>query len=149
MGLKAEASLIEAISSDNIKDIRTALIEYIRRNPSNVEENISTLNYAQEFVDEIFEVHNEKEFKRTQDWNKDYFLQSLEELNINFSEERFQHLCLVGAYIYSKDYSEDAIIINNTEPVKDIEIQVEKLKTGLALGLGLITGLILGRKSKR
>lgn len=149
MGLKAEASLIEAISTENIKGIRTALIEYIRTNPSNVEESISALNYAQEFIDEIFEVHNDKEFKKTQDWNKDYFLNSLEELNLNFSEERFQHLCLVGAYIYSKDYSEDAIIINNTEPVKDMEIQVEKLKAGLALGLGLVAGLILGRNFKK
>jgi len=149
MEIKAEASLIEAISSEDIKGIREALIEYIRRNPSNVEEVISALNYSHEFIDEIFEVHDNKKLKKTQEWNKEYFLKTLEDLSDNFSEQRFHHVCLVGAYIYTKDYSEDTIIINNTEPVKDIEIQVEKLKAGLALGVGLVVGLLIGRKSRR
>lgn len=149
MEFKAEATLIEAITSENIKNIRNALIEYIRRDPGNVEDILGALNYTHEFVDEIFEPGDEKLLKGIECWNKEYFLNLIEDLAENFSEERFNHTCLVGSFIYPKVENNDAIVINNTEPVSDIEIQIEKLKTGIALGVGIVAGFLIGRKLRR
>jgi hypothetical protein len=149
MEFKAEASLIQAISSENIEGVREALLTYIRRDPGNIEEIMRALNYAKELIEGIFEPHDEKEFKDVEQWSKEYFLNVLDDMYSNFSEIRFQHICLVGAHIYPGDNCNDTVIINNTEPVTDMEIQVEKLKTYVALGLGLVVGFALGKKWRK
>lgn len=149
MEFKAESSLLEAISSDNIDGAREALIEYIIRYSGNTQEIMYAVTYAKELIDGIFEEHNENPFQDISHWNKEYFFNEVDELRNNFSEIRFQHLCLVGAHLIPKDDNKDTIIINNTEPVTDMEIQVEKLKTGVALGIGLLVGFLIGRKRNK
>jgi hypothetical protein len=149
MEFKAEASLIQAIASESINEVREVLCEYIRREPGNIEEIMGAVNYSKELLEGIFDSHNNKGFKDIEQWNKEYFLNILKDLNENFSEIRFQHACLVGAHIYPRENYNDTVIINNTKPVTDMELQVEKLKTSVALGLGLIVGFALGKRWRR
>lgn len=149
MEFKLESNLVEAISSDNINGVRNALIEYIIRDSGNTQEIINALNYAKELMDDIFQPYDGKELKDASQWNKEYFLTGVDELRNNFSEVRFHHLCLVGAHISPRSNNQDTIIINNTEPVTDIEVQVEKLKAGVALGAGLVIGFLIGKSITR
>ncbi|MEG2288560.1 MAG: hypothetical protein RSA29_05785 [Clostridium sp.] len=141
----------ESVKSNSIDDVRKALIEYIRVEPENSEKLINALNYAKENVDGLFEIHDNIKLEEDNLWTKEYFLKTLKDLSNNFSEERFNHLCLVGAFIYPNTEAEgqDTVIINNIKPVSDSELRFEKVKTMLALGSGILVGFIIGKKLGR
>ncbi|MEG1255706.1 hypothetical protein [Clostridium sp.] len=138
----------EAVKLNSVEDVRKALIEYIRVEPENSEKIINALNYAKETIGGLFEIHDDIKLEEDDKWDKEYFLKTLKDLSDNFSEERFNHLCLVGAFIYPNIESteQDTVIINNVKPVTDSELRFEKVKTMLALGTGLLVGFIVGRK---
>ncbi|MEG0306607.1 MAG: hypothetical protein RR636_01605 [Clostridium sp.] len=141
----------ESVKSNSIEDVRKALIEYIRVEPENSEKLINALNYAKENVDGLFEIHDNIKLEEDNLWTKEYFLKTLKDLSNNFSEERFNHLCLVGAFIYpnTEAVCQDTVIINNVKPVSDSELRFEKVKTMLALGSGILVGFIIGKKLGR
>lgn len=131
----AEASLIEAISLGEVEAVRTALIEYIRKDPGNVGEILRAKKYAEEFIDGLMDEHNNEVLKPISEWDKEYFLKSLSSLIDNFSEIRFQHICMIGAYLYPESTSKDAIIINNLEPVEKInkkEVAIKIIASAVA-----------------
>jgi len=138
----------EAVKLNSIEEIRRALIEYLRIEPENSEKIINALNYAKENTEGLFEIHDGAKLEEDNKWTKDYFLKTLKDLSKNFSEERFNHLCLVGAFIYPNidTLDQDTVIINNVKPVSDAEIKFEKVKSALALGTGLLIGYIIGKK---
>jgi hypothetical protein len=138
----------EAVKSNSIEEVRKALIEYIRVEPENSEKIINALNYAKENIKGLFEIHDGAKLEEDNKWTKEYFLKTLQDLSNNFSEERFNHLCLVGAFIYPNEdiIEQDTVIINNVKPISDAEIKFEKVKSALALGTGLLIGYIIGKK---
>jgi hypothetical protein len=138
----------EAVKLNSVEEVRKALIEYIRVEPENSEKIINALNYAKENIQGLFEIHDGTKLEEDNKWTKEYFLKTLQDLSKNFSEERFNHLCLVGVFIYPNidDSDQDTVIINNVKPVCDAEIKFEKVKSVLALGTGLLIGYIIGKK---
>lgn len=138
----------EAVKLNSTEEVRKALIEYIRVEPENSEKIINALNFAKENIQGLFEVHDGTKLEEDNKWTKEYFLKTLQDLSKNFSEERFNHLCLVGAFIYPNvdNSDQDTVIINNVKPVSDSEIKFEKVKSALALGTGLLIGYIIGKK---
>lgn len=152
--MEISLNLIEdAVGSGNLEQVRKALIEYIRREPENSQKIVRAVNYAKEHVSNLFDLHDGKQLQEQYKWDKEYFLSTLKDLNHNFSEERFNHLCLVGAFIYPtedvKEELKDTIIINNTEPVTDPELKLEKVKTLLALGTGVLIGFFIGKNIRK
>ncbi len=152
--MEISLNLIEdAVNSGNLDQVRKALIEYIRREPENSQKIIRAVNYAKEHITNLFDLHDDKQLQEEYHWNKEYFLNTLKDLNHNFSEERFNHLCLVGAFIYpvedGKEGLKDTIIINNTDPVTDSELKLEKAKTLLALGTGVLVGFFIGKNIRK
>lgn len=141
----------EAIKSQSIAEVRRALIEYIRVEPENSDKILNALNYAKDNVDGLFEVHNGVKLEEDDKWTKEYFLNTLKDLSINFSEERFNHLCLVGASLYPNYATEerDTVIINNVKPISDAELRFERVKTLLALGTGVLVGYFIGKNIKK
>ena len=138
----------EALKSKNINEVRRALIEYIRVEPDNSDKILNALNYAKNNIDNLFEEHNGAKLEEEDKWTKEYFLNTLKDLSLNFSEERFNHLCLVGASLYPNeilDNEKDTVIINNVKPVTDSEIKFERVKSLLALGTGLLVGYLVGK----
>lgn len=138
----------EAVKAADILQIRKALTEYLRVEPGNSEKIMGALNYAKDNVEDLFEVHDGKKLEEENQWNKDYFLKTLQNLSDNFSEERFNHLSLVGAFLYpdTDEKEQDTVIINNVKPVTDSQLRFEKVKALLALGTGLIVGYIAGKQ---
>lgn len=141
----------EAIKSKSVDEVRRALIEYIRVEPENSDKILNALNYAKENVEGLFEVHDGAKLEEDDKWNKEYFLNTLKDLSGNFSEERFNHLCLVGASLYPNEavVDRDTVIINNVKPVSDAELRFERVKTFLALGTGLFIGYLVGKNIKK
>ena len=148
MEFTAEASLIEAITLGEA--VRTALIEYIRKDPGNVGEILRAKKYAEEFIDDLMDEHNDKELKPIDEWNKEYFLKCLSDLIDNFSEIRFQHICMIGAYLYPQSTSRDAIIINNLDPVGKINKKelATKVITAAVACAAISTILLKSKKHK-
>ena len=138
----------EAVNLKDVVEVRKALIEYIRVEPGNPEKIVNALNYAKENVEGLFESHDGEKLEEEDKWNKEYFIKTLQDLSRNFSEERFNHLCLVGAYLYpaTEEKEQDTVIINNVKPVTDAEVRFEKVKSFLALGTGLFLGYMVGKK---
>lgn len=141
----------EAIKSQSIDEVRRALIEYIRVEPENSDKILNALNYAKDKIDGLFEVHNGVKLEEDDKWTKEYFLNTLKDLSTNFSEERFNHLCLVGASLYPNYATEerDTVIINNVKPISDAELRFERVKTLLALGTGVLVGYFIGKNIKK
>lgn len=149
--MEISLNLIEdAVKLSDVNEVRKALIEYIRVEPGNSEKIINALNYAKKNIDNLFQIHDKKKLEEEANWTKEYFIQTLQELSKNFSEERFNHLCLVGAYLYpnteEKASDKDTVIINNLKPVTDAEVRFEKVKSFLALGSGLLVGYLIGKQ---
>lgn len=140
----------EAVKLKDVSEVRKAIIEYLRVEPGNSEKIMNALNYAKDYVDGLFEVHDNKKLEEEDKWDKDYFLSTLQDLSNNFSEERINHLCLVGAFLYpttdDKKDEQDTIIINNVKPVTDAEVRFEKVKSLIALGSGIMVGYLVGKK---
>ncbi len=138
----------EAVKLKSVPEVRKALTEYIRLEPGNSEKILNALNYAKENIAGLFEAHDDIKLEEDDKWTKEYFLKTLQDLSKNFSEERFNHLSLVGAFLYPNIEStdQDTVIINNVKPVTDIEIKFEKVKAVLALGTGLLLGYVIGKK---
>lgn len=141
----------EAIKSKSIDEVRKALIEYIRVEPENSDKILNALNYAKENIEGLFEAHDGAKLEEDDKWTKEYFLNTLKDLSINFSEERFNHLCLVGASLYPNENVEDrdTVIINNVKPISDAELRFERVKTLMALGTGLFVGYLVGKNIKK
>lgn len=141
----------EAIKSKSIDEVRKALIEYIRVEPENSDKILNALNYAKENIQGLFEVHDGSILEEDDKWTKEYFLNTLKDLLVNFSEERFNHLCLVGASLYPNETvgDRDTVIINNLKPISDAEIRFERVKGFLALGTGLLVGYLVGKNIKK
>lgn len=141
----------EAINSKSVDEVRKALIEYIRVEPENSDKILNALNYAKDSTEGLFESHDGVKLEEDDKWTKEYFLNTLKDLSLNFSEERFNHLCLVGASLYPSDTvgERDTVIINNVKPISDAEIRFEKVKTFLALGTGLFIGYMVGKNIKK
>lgn len=152
--MEISLNLIEdAVKLKNLSEVRKALIEYIRVEPGNSEKIVTVLNYAKEHIGGLFEAYDGKVLEEEDKWDKEYFLKTLGDLSSNFSEERFNHLILVGAYLYpmtdDSDAIKDKVIINNVKPVTDAEIRFQKVKTYLALGCGLLAGYVIGKSIKK
>ncbi len=141
----------EAIKSKSIDEVRRALIEYVRVEPENSDKILNALNYATENIDGLFETHDGINLEEDDKWTKEYFLNTLKDLSNNFSEERFNHLCLVGASLYPNDTisDKDTVIINNVKPISDAELRFERVKTVLALGTGVLVGYLVGKNIKK
>lgn len=138
----------EAVKLGSVEEVRKALSEYIRLEPGNSEKIINALNYSKENMNGLFETHDNIKLEEDNKWTKEYFIKTMQDLSKNFSEERFNHLCLVGAFLYPnfESLDQDTVIINNIKPVTDTEIKFEKIKSMLALGTGLFVGYIIGKK---
>lgn len=141
----------EAIKSKSIDEVRRALIEYIRVEPENSDKILNALNYAKENIEGLFEAHDGAKLEEDDKWTKEYFLSTLKDLSMNFSEERFNHLCLVGASLYPNENvgDRDTVIINNVKPISDAELRFERVKTLMALGTGLFVGYLVGKNIKK
>lgn len=141
----------EAIKTKSIAEVRRALIEYIRVEPENSDKILNALNFAKENIDGLFVTHDGSTLEEDDKWTKEYFLNTLKDLSNNFSEERFNHLCLVGASLYPNDTTseKDTVIINNVKPITDAELRFERVKTLLALGTGILVGYLVGKNIKK
>lgn len=144
----AEASLIEAISLGEVEAVRTALIEYIRKDPGNIGEILRAKKYAEEFVDDLMDEHNNEILRPISEWDREYFLKCLGDFIDNFSEIRFQHICMIGAYLYPESTSKDAIIINNLDPINKINKKELAAKVITAAVACAAIGKILLRNKK-
>lgn len=113
MTFKPLSYLEDAVKSKDIKDIRIAILSYIKKCLGDTYEIESAINYLKNSLTEleysnIWEKHDGVNLDNNKsNWNKNYFSSVEVDLADNFSKERFNHILEVGKYVYG-----------TTEPIK-------------------------------
>lgn len=106
MSFKPLSYLEDAVKSKDIKDIRIAILSYIKKCLGDTKEIKDAINYIKSSLTDteynnIWEEHDGLDLDMNKNnWNKNYFSTLEVELSDNFSKERFNHILEVGKYVY-------------------------------------------------
>ncbi|CAM4489790.1 LPXTG-motif cell wall-anchored protein [Paenibacillus endophyticus] len=91
--------LLEAVSKNDIEQVRVALSTYLSKNPTNEQnEVIHAAEYSESRLSEQLWVQHDDMFieKDSMKWTTDYLGQLKSDLRYNFSKERFMFIIEVG-----------------------------------------------------
>lgn len=106
MEFKPLSYLEDAVKIKNTKDIRIALLSYIKKCLGDTDEIVDALNYVKNSLTEdayklIWETYDGIKLESDKSkWNKYYFASVEVDLADNFSKERFNHILEVGRHVY-------------------------------------------------
>lgn len=149
MEFKALSYLEDAVISKSPKEIRRAILSYIKKCLGDTDEIKSALNYVENNLNDteysaIWEtydgIHMESDRSK---WDKSYFASVEVDLSDNFSIERFNHILDVGRYVYGT--SNRSSVAKPEAINKTISKESDKnlLPGILILGGGIIAGLVI------
>ena len=129
MSFKPLSYLENAVISKDIKDIRIAILSYIKKCLGDTHEIEEAVNYIRESLSDsefnnIWEVHDGLSLDNNQsNWDKNYFASVEVDLSDNFSKERFEHILKVGRYVYGTTQPTKSTI--NTNGVNKVNTKAE------------------------
>lgn len=101
------SKLNEAITSNNIRGIKSSILAYLSADPL---DRSGEIKNAMAAVDSkgisLWEIHDETELlQNPTSWTKDYFAELQSHLITNFSKERLAHTLKVGRHAYREELS--------------------------------------------
>lgn len=105
-------ALQKAVESKNIRNIRSAISSYMVSDPTDSRGEIhrAVRHVESNGIKNLWEPHDNEQFKNKNEWDKEYYGVLQAELMFNFSKERFNHALEVGRTVYRKNSKEN----NNT-----------------------------------
>lgn len=147
MTFKPLSYLENAVKSKDIKEIRIAILSYIKKCLGDTNEIEDAINYIKNSLSEseynkIWEEHDGISLEQNKNnWNKNYFSSVEVDLSDNFSEERFKHILEVGKYVYGTTESVKSRVTIGESRQTNIE-RNENKNFLLPVVVGGITALI-------
>lgn len=97
-------ALQKAVESKNIRNIRSAISSYMVSDPTDSRGEIhrAVRHVESNGIKNLWESHDNEQFKNKNEWDKEYYGVLQAELMFNFSKERFNHALEVGRAVYKK-----------------------------------------------
>lgn len=148
MSFKPLSYLEDAVITKDVKDIRIAILSYIKKCLGDTQEiedavsyirkSLSDLEYQSiwEKYDGLFLDNNKN------NWNKNYFASMEVDLADNLSKERFNHILEVGKYVYgSTQPIKSTVNTNRSNAVNNKEENKNFLMIALVGGAALLLGI--------
>lgn len=143
-------ALQKAVESKNIRNIRSAISSYMVSDPTDSRGEIHrAIRYVEnQGIKNLWEPHDNEQFKNESEWDKEYYGLLQAELMFNFSKERFNHALKVGKTVYVKKVNNNSGALST--PKWDIknqsnngqEFDIKKLLPVL-IGIGVAAAAVI------
>jgi hypothetical protein len=131
-----DSDFIEAVKNRNKRLIRIMLGNIITIDPTSKTFK-EMLEYAEQNMDDLFDIHH-GELKVNRDaWTKDYYTDQQTELSFNFSRQRLELLCDIAVHLYS-----DRINAINEEIARKNKENTVKTVGGIAVVGGAVIAVV-------
>lgn len=120
MQFKPIQALQKAVESRNTRNIRSAISSYMVSDPTDSRGEIHrAVRYVESHgIKNLWEPHDNEQFKNKNEWDKGYYGVLQAELMFNFSKARFNHALEVGSTVYSKAPKENNNTSETSVPLK-------------------------------
>jgi hypothetical protein len=96
--------LQEAVENHHLRHIRSAISSYMVSDPSDSRgEIMPAIHYVEQSgITDLWQAHDQQEFKARQEWDEEYYGLIQAEFMFNYSKDRFEHALEVGRKVYGK-----------------------------------------------